>query len=59
MGRTVTLNDEEWQLIIDLLEREQKELPAEIHHTDSFDYRAHVSKRLESVNKLLETLREH
>jgi Trp operon repressor len=58
MAKTVTLDDQEWQLVIELLESEQKELPAEIHHTDSFDYRARISKRLEIVNKLLETLRK-
>jgi hypothetical protein len=58
MGKAPSLNDEEWQVIVELLESEQKELPAEIHHTDSTDYKAKLSKRLQMVNQLLQILRK-
>jgi hypothetical protein len=58
MKKQVTLDDEDWQLIIDLLEMEQKELPAEIHHTDTTQYRERLLKRQEIVNRLLHTLRQ-
>ena len=41
--RRLTLVKEEWVLAIELVEREQKELHAEIHQTDSHDYRAKIS----------------
>ena len=51
-----TLSPEEWDLVIELLNREQKELRAEIHHTDSKNYRNKLSQRLELVNRLLNVL---
>jgi len=40
-----------------LVEREQKELHAELHQTDSRDYRAKISQRLDLVDRLLKVLR--
>ncbi len=57
MKRQVALENEEWQFIIDLLEKEQKELPAEIHHTDTTEYKERLLKRQEFVDKLLNALR--
>jgi hypothetical protein len=51
-----TLSKEEWDLVIELVEREQKELHAEIHQTDSRDYRAKISQRLDLVDRLLKVL---
>jgi hypothetical protein len=51
-----TLTKEEWDLVIELIEREQKELHAEIHQTDSRDYRAKISQRLDRVDRLLKVL---
>jgi hypothetical protein len=51
-----TLTKEEWDLVIDLIEREQKELHAELHQTDSRDYRAKISQRLDLVDRLLKVL---
>ncbi len=50
------LTKEEWDLVIELVEREQKELHAEIHQTDSRDYRAKISQRLDLVDRLLKIL---
>jgi hypothetical protein len=51
-----TLSKEEWDLVIELVEREQKELHAEIHQTDSRDYRAKISQRLDLMDRLLKVL---
>jgi hypothetical protein len=51
-----TVAKEEWDLVIELVEREQKELHAEIHQTDSRDYRAKISQRLDLVDRLLKVL---
>jgi hypothetical protein len=52
----LTLAKEECDLVIELVEREQKELHAEIHQTDSRDYRAKISQRLDQVDRLLKVL---
>ena len=54
--KQLTLVKDEWNLIIELLERERKELHAEIHQTDSRDYRANLSQRLDLVDRLLKIL---
>jgi hypothetical protein len=56
MTRTITLNDDEMALLVDLLESERNELPTEIHHTDTPDYKARLVKRFDVVKKLLATL---
>lgn len=50
------LAKEEWDLVIELIEREQKELHAEIHKTDSRAYRAEISQRLDRLDRLLKVL---
>ena len=52
----LTLTKEEWDLLIQLVEREQKELHEEIHQTDSRDYRAKISQRRDLVERLLKVL---
>jgi hypothetical protein len=56
IGQQPTLAKEEWDLVIELIEREQKGLHAEIHHTDSHEYRAKLSQRLDMVDRLLKVL---
>jgi uncharacterized tellurite resistance protein B-like protein len=51
-----SLTKEQWDLVIELVEREQKELHAEIHQTDSHDYRAKLSQRLDLVDRLLKVV---
>ncbi len=51
------LSDEEWELITELLEREQSELPVEIRHTRNLDVRAGLQHRAALVRHLLERLR--
>jgi hypothetical protein len=55
-GQQPILAKEEWDLVIQLIEREQKELHAEIHRTDSHEYRAKLSQRLDVVDRLLKVL---
>jgi hypothetical protein len=57
MKKTLTLDDDELQLILDLLERERGDLPAEIHHTDTSEYKEKLSRRLDTVNRLLNALK--
>lgn len=51
-----TLTKEEWALVIELIEREQKELHAEMRQTDSRAYRGKISQRLDRVDRLLKVL---
>jgi len=54
--KQLTLVKDEWELVLELLERERKELHAEIHQTDSRDYRAKLLQRLDLVDRLLKIL---
>ena len=56
IGQQPILAKEEWDLVIELIERERRELHAEIHQTDSRDYRAKLSQRLDLVDRLLKVL---
>jgi hypothetical protein len=53
-----TLTDAEWKLVIELLQRERRELPAEIHHTDATDVRERLHYRVAAIDNLLARLRE-
>jgi len=52
------LSDEEWDLVVELLECERNELPVEIHHTRSAGVRADLQHRAEMVRRLLDRLRQ-
>jgi hypothetical protein len=52
------LSDEEWDLIVELLECERNELPVEIHHTRSAGVRTDLQRRAELVQGLLARLRQ-
>ncbi len=47
------LNDAEWSLVCELLERERNELPTEIHHTRVRSVRQELQQRREMVDELL------
>jgi hypothetical protein len=51
------LSEEEWGLIVELLERERSELPVEIHHTRSSSVRTELQHRADIVRELLSRLR--
>ncbi len=52
------LSDEEWDLIVELLECERNELPVEIHHTRSANVRQDLQHRADIVRQLLDRLRQ-
>lgn len=47
------LSDEEWDLVVELLECERRELPAEIHHTRTESVRKDLQHRSDVVQRLL------
>lgn len=49
---------EDWVLIAQLLEGEQRKLEAEIRHTDARAFRGTLRERLERVTRLLERMPE-
>jgi hypothetical protein len=51
------LSQAEWALLLELLQREQDELPVEIHHCRVSSYRDDLRNRLEMVRELIERLR--
>jgi len=50
------LTEEEWDLVIELLERKRSELLIEIRHTRTRDFRDQLRKRLDLVEQLLQRL---
>ena len=47
------LSEAEWELIVEMLERERSELPVEIHHTRSSSVRTELHQRADMVRNLL------
>jgi hypothetical protein len=58
MIRSVDWKDSDWDLIVELLEREERQLPVEIRHTDSHTYKDQLRARLVQVSQLLEAMRK-
>ena len=56
-GCEPALSDGEWALVVELLERERGELPAELHHTRTTTMREQLRLRLDMVDSLLRRLR--
>jgi len=50
------LTEAEWALVVELLQREQNELPTEIHHTRSSNLRDELRARRKMVDGLLQRL---
>jgi hypothetical protein len=50
------LSDEEWDLVVELLECERNELPVEIHHTRNSEVRGELQQRADMVSSLLSRL---
>ena len=57
MNEQPKLSEAEWALVIDLLQQERDQLPAEIHHTRSAAFREELNARRQMVDSLLERLR--
>jgi len=47
----------QWELILQLLEREQDELPVEIHHTNRSSVREELQQRAEMVREMISHVR--
>lgn len=54
---TVTLEDKEQILLIELLDAQLNSLPHEIHHTDDHDYRQMLQERLHTLEELLKKVK--
>jgi hypothetical protein len=55
---TITLSDQEHQVLIELLDREIPSLREEILHTDDHDYRESLKERETFVKNLLQKLKQ-
>jgi hypothetical protein len=53
-NRRPVLTEAEWNLILELLARERRDLPIEIHHTSTRKYRDMLRDRLKTIEQLLE-----
>jgi hypothetical protein len=53
MREDLPLSETEWTLIVELLERELRELPQEIHHTRTASVREALNERRRTVTDLL------
>ncbi|HSV95935.1 MAG TPA: hypothetical protein VLM75_03260 [Spirochaetota bacterium] len=53
----IHLDEKELEIIVDLLARELKELPTEIRHTSTREYREMLKEREEGLEKLFARLR--
>ncbi len=56
MHDPTNLSEAEWELLVELLERERSELPSEIHHTRTSSLREELRQRQAMVRGLLERL---
>jgi hypothetical protein len=52
----IELSSEERELLVELLHREQTNLPAEIHHTRTGKFREQLRRRMDLVQTLLTRL---
>jgi len=55
---TLTLNDDEQALLMELLETRLKELPHEIHKTDSHSYRDNLVSQQSTLEQLAARLQK-
>lgn len=56
MQSTITMNEQEREVLLELLTDERRELYPEIRHTDSAAVREHLKDRLVLVDHLLDRL---
>lgn len=50
------LDEREWKLVLEVLENERRDLPAEIHHTDRQEVRNELLRREKMLDSLIERL---
>ena len=56
MDEQLHLSRAEWDLIVELLQREHNDLPVEIHHCQVASYREELHRRQELVQRLLDRM---
>ncbi len=49
----IEFNDEEISIIVEMLKKEQAEIPVEIHHCRTNDFKTFLKEKLVKVEKLL------
>jgi hypothetical protein len=54
--QATSLTDAQWALIAELLQRERRELPGELHHSQTPSVRDGLRLRLEQVDAILSKL---
>ncbi len=52
------LTDREWQLVLELLQTERRELPPEIRHTDTPGVHDDLLERLSTIDNLISRIRQ-
>jgi len=57
MNSQLSLSQDEWELLLELLERERAELPVEIRHTRHCEVRDQLHYREHLVDELLDRMR--
>lgn len=58
MNAQPVLSDSEWQLVLELLEREWGELSSEIHHTDRTAMRHELHERKTLLDGMIHRVKE-
>jgi hypothetical protein len=57
-GYTLTLSEQEWQILLDILEEMRKETLVELHRTEAFHAKEVVGTREAAIESVLAKLRE-
>jgi len=57
MANATVLSEPQWKLLLDLLNREHRQLLVEIRHTDTHAYREELQKRLRLLESTIAEVR--
>ncbi len=57
MLRELSWSERDWDLVVELLERENNELPSEIRHTSTSEYRDTLRARRVRIKRMLDEIR--
>ena len=53
MLQELSWSDRDWDLVVELLEREKNNLPSEIRHTSTSEYRETLRERRNQITRML------
>lgn len=59
MAEQPVLTQQEWELLAELVDRERRDLPAEIHHTLVSSMRDSLRDRRRAIEELLKKIEEY